>query len=186
MYITAGPERLKLSDMTEGDVSGIISMTKENMAHVIKATWGLEWSANFEKKYLDMLVSTGAVKSIYDDNKLAGYLWFEERKGKNDIFINSMQLKKEYQGRGIGTQILKWLEVFALDRKRQYLSLSVQVNNQRAVTFYQGFGFGEVYRGQGSIYMSKKINRDATYTSVSTVEFAPITLCTTVNSFSTV
>jgi|GEM_PF-4386633 len=99
MSIMAGSKQFKLSDLAEGDVSEIALITKENMAHVIKVTWGLEWSASFEEKYLDKLVSTGAVKSIYDDNKLAGYIWFEERKEKNDIFINSMQLKKEYQGK---------------------------------------------------------------------------------------
>lgn len=176
MYIMAGHKRFKLSDLAEGDIPGIVSITKENMAQVIKVTWGLEWSSSFEEKYLDKLISTGAVKSIYDDNKLAGYLWFEERKEKNDIFINSMQLKKEYQGKGIGTQVLKWLEVFALNRKRKYLSLTVQVINKRAINLYHRLGFSEVYKGRGSIYMSKKLNHDTANHSVSGMKIFDSTL----------
>lgn len=167
MNIIAGHKRFRLSDLAEGDVSGIVSITKENMAQVIRVTWGLKWNANFEGKYLDKLTSTGTVKSIYDGNKLAGYFWFEERKEKNDIFINSMQLREEYQGKEIGTQVLKWLEVFALNRKRQYLSLTVQVINQRAINLYHRLGFSEVYKGRGSIYMRKKLNHNTTNHSVS-------------------
>ncbi len=134
----------------------IMQVTKENMAPIIKIALGLRWDKNFEKKYLNKLLSAGVVKTIYDDNKFMGYLWFDEREEKNDIFINSMQLKKEYQGKGIGTQILKWLESFALKRNKQYLSLLVQVNNHRAINIYKRFGFYEITREQGSIYMVKK------------------------------
>gem|GEM_PF-3230338 len=133
-----------------------MQVTKENMAPIIKIALGLRWDKNFEKKYLNKLLSAGVVKTIYDDNKFMGYLWFDEREEKNDIFINSMQLKKEYQGKGIGTQILKWLESFALKRNKQYLSLLVQVNNHRAINIYKRFGFYEITREQGSIYMVKK------------------------------
>ena len=80
------------------------------------------------------------------------------REKENDIFINSMQLKKEYQGKGIGTQILNWIERCALNYNRQYLSLFVQKNNHKAIDFYHKFGFHDIFIEDGSICLRKKLN----------------------------
>lgn len=113
--------RYKLFDLNEKDILKIIKVPKKNMALIIKIAWGLEWDINFEKEYIDKLLAIGVVKTIYYDDTFVGYFWFEEKEENDEIFINSMQLKKEFQSKGIGTQILKWLEGFAWDRNRQYL-----------------------------------------------------------------
>ena len=149
--------KFKLIDLAENDILNIIQLTKKNMVPIIKIAWGLEWDINFEKKYLEKLLSIGIVKTVYCGNKFVGYFWFTEREEENDIFIYSMQLKKEYQNKGIGTQILNWIESFALNHNRQYLSLFVQINNQKAIDLYQRFGFHEIFVEQISIYMRKKL-----------------------------
>lgn len=150
--------KFKLIDLAENDILNIIQLTKKNMVPIIKIAWGLEWDINFEKKYLEKLLSIGIVKTVYGGNKFVGYFWFTEREEENDIFIYSMQLKKEYQNKGIGTQILNWIESFALNHNRQYLSLFVQINNQKAIDLYLRFGFHEIFGEQISIYMRKKLN----------------------------
>ncbi|HOO53125.1 MAG TPA: GNAT family N-acetyltransferase [Methanothrix sp.] len=146
-----------MKEFNEGDIAFIARITKENMAPIIKEAWGLDWDKGFEERYVKDLRSSGAVKIIYKGDKLVGYCWFSERDKENEVFINSIQLEKDYQGKGTGVQVLKLIELIALNRNMQYLSLAVQETNLNAIGVYQRFGFREVSKENGSILMRKKI-----------------------------
>ncbi|MFQ6072002.1 MAG: GNAT family N-acetyltransferase [Methanosarcinales archaeon] len=150
-------EKFRLYELTEKEVPKILKTTKENMTPIIKRAWGIEWKRDFENRFLNRLLSKGIVKIIYKGNKFIGYFWFTEREDENDIYIISMQLKKEYQGKGIGNKILEYLEEFALNCNRKYMTLCVQVTNKKAIKLYQKFGFKEFFREKGNIYMQKKL-----------------------------
>jgi len=150
-------ESVRLRDLTEGDLEFIIAVTKENMAPLIKDAWGLDWGRDFEERYTKELLSSGVVKVVYSSNELIGYFWFSEQADKSQVFINSIQLRKNYQKKGLGLCILKWIEQNAMNHKIQYLCLAVQEINPRAVKIYQRFGFREVLRENGSIKMRKEL-----------------------------
>jgi ribosomal protein S18 acetylase RimI-like enzyme len=150
-------ERCQLTEFSERDIAFIVTITKENMSPLIKEAWGLDWDKDFEERYMEELRSSGVVKTIYKRDKLVGYCWFCERDNENEVFINSIQLGKEYQGKGIGVQVLKLIEHIAVNRNIQYLSLAVQETNLDAIGVYQRFGFREMFRENGSILMRKKI-----------------------------
>ncbi|HNR58081.1 MAG TPA: GNAT family N-acetyltransferase [Methanothrix sp.] len=152
-------ERCQLKDFNEGDIAFIVTITKENMAPLIKEAWGLDWDKSFEERYVKDLRYSGVVKKIYKGDKLVGYCWFSEHDKDNEVFINSIQLGKDYQGKGTGVQVLKLIEHIALNRNMKYLSLAVQETNLNAIGVYQRFGFCEVSRGNGSILMRKLIVR---------------------------
>ena len=82
---------------------------------------------------------------------------FSEQADKSQVFINSIQLRKNYQKKGLGLCILKWIEQNAVNRKIQYLCLAVQETNPRASKFYRKLGFREVLRENGSIKMHKEL-----------------------------
>lgn len=134
-------EGLRLLDLTDEDLESIITITKENMAPIIKEDWGLDWNKDFEERYIKGMLSSGVVKTAYNEDELIGYCWFCERDDENDIFINSIQLRKDCQGRGLGFRILWWIEHNAVNSNTQYLSLAVQESNLKAVGIYLWFGF---------------------------------------------
>jgi ribosomal protein S18 acetylase RimI-like enzyme len=150
-------DRCQLKEFTEEDIAFIVTITKENMAPLIKEAWGLDWDKSFEERYMKDLCSSGVVKTIYNGDKLVGYCWFSEQDNESEVFINSIQLEKNYQGKGIGVQVLKWIEQTTVNRNIQYLSLAVQETNLNAIGFYRQFGFREVSRENGSILMRKRI-----------------------------
>ncbi len=118
---------------------------------------GLEWDKGFEERYTKEMLSSGVVKVVYISDELIGYLWFSEHADKSQVFINSIQLRKDYQRKGLELYILKWIEHNAMNRKIQYLCLAVQETNLRAAKIYQQYGFREVLRENGSIRMHKEL-----------------------------
>lgn len=150
-------ERCQLREFNERDIAFIVTITKENMAPLIKEAWGIDWNESFEERYMKDLRSSGVVKIIYKGDEVVGYCWFSEYDKDNEMFINSIQLGKDYQGKGTGVQVLKLIEQIALDHNMQYLSLAVQETNLNAIGVYRRFGFREISRENGSIRMRKKI-----------------------------
>lgn len=150
-------EDFQLLDLADGDLEFIIAITKENMAPIIKDTWGLDWDKGFEERYLKGMLSSGVVKAVYCGDEPIGYCWFSERDDKNEVFINSIQLRRDYQRKGAGLRVLKWIENYARNRKIRYLGLVVQETNPRAAKIYQQYGFQEVLREGGSIGMQKEL-----------------------------
>jgi len=51
----------------------------------------------------------GRVYGIYEDARLAGFYWIEER--GQELHLHGLILKEQFQSRGIGTQILHKLEI---------------------------------------------------------------------------
>ena len=148
---------VQLLDLADGDLKFIITITKENMAPIIKDAWGVDWDKGFEERYMKGMLASGVVKVAYCGDEPIGYCWFSERADRNRVFINSIQLRRDYQGKGVGLRVLTWIEHYARIRKIQYLSLVVQETNPRAAKIYQQYGFREVLREDGSIEMQKEL-----------------------------
>lgn len=60
---------------------------------------------------------------------------------KNFAHIHGMQVKKHMQRTGIGSQLLKKIDELAKVEKVQILTLCVEKDNQKAISFYEKQGF---------------------------------------------
>jgi len=96
---------------------------------VMQMTW---------EQYAALFRTRGEVQAIYQDDKLAGFYWIEER--DDTLHLHGLILKSEFQGRGIGTQVLTMLA----DRftgKLNRIELGVYQKNSRAIRLYEKMGF---------------------------------------------
>jgi ribosomal protein S18 acetylase RimI-like enzyme len=62
-------------------------------------------------------------------------------KQKNWIYIEEMAVLKSYRGKGIGKELLDFVETYAKQVKAESIRLDVWENNEDAVYFYKSNGF---------------------------------------------
>ncbi len=90
------------------------------------------------EEFAHLFMTVGQVYGIYEDHRLAGFYWIEER--GNVLHLHALVLKEEFQGKGIGTRVLKMLEKkYKNDVK--YIELGVHISNERARALYEGLGY---------------------------------------------
>jgi ribosomal protein S18 acetylase RimI-like enzyme len=91
---------------------------------------------------MEHLVRTiGEVYGIYQHELMAGFYWIEER--GNILHLHALVVKGEYQGKGIGTQVL---EMLAAKYRQQMviMELGVHESNARAKSLYERLGYRAV------------------------------------------
>ena len=81
----------------------------------------------------------------FDENKIVAILMVDEKDG--DIWITGIEVSKEYRGRGLGSQILK----FAIQGLKAN-ALSVRKTNDIAIKMYKKAGFVDDGKDHGSMY----------------------------------
>jgi len=86
----------------------------------------------------------GCIMVIEAGNEIAGYsiiinFWSNEF-GGNICFIDELYIKKQFRGRGIGTNFIKYLEANKFGDSVA-LRLEVTPNNEKARKLYEGLGF---------------------------------------------
>jgi ribosomal protein S18 acetylase RimI-like enzyme len=100
---------------------------------------------------------------VLHHDKPVGAIWCrlfsEEHKGygfvDKDIPEVSMALKKEYQNRGLGSELMVQTFTLAKEKDYKYLSLSVDKRN-RAFEFYKRMGF-KIVDEVGTAYTMKRV-----------------------------
>ncbi|MBN2851511.1 MAG: GNAT family N-acetyltransferase [Clostridia bacterium] len=84
---------------------------------------------------------------LYFNNSLAGYLKLNEAKAQTDIHdqssieIERIYLKKEFQGKGLGSVLLNRAIAESLTMQKDYIWLGVWEHNHRALSLYEKNGF---------------------------------------------
>jgi RimJ/RimL family protein N-acetyltransferase len=102
------------------------------------------------------LRSTGQVYRILSGSKLAGVCWIEHR--GSTLHLHGLILKSSYQGKGIGTKTLYWLDkVFR--GAAEVIELRVHSSNLRARRLYERCGYAAVESADpcGFIRLRKKL-----------------------------
>jgi ribosomal protein S18 acetylase RimI-like enzyme len=92
------------------------------------------------EEYARLFRTVGRVMTILQDEQPAGFYWIEER--EKILHLHALILKPEFQGRGIGSQVLNTLrETYcpAFDA----IELGVHASNQRALALYHRLGYVE-------------------------------------------
>ena len=117
------------------------SNTEENMTAYLDSAY------NKEKLYEELCNPDISFFFIYVDESLAGYLKINEYPSQTDINdIDSLELEriyilKEFQGAGLGQDLLEHTISIATEHGKKYIWLGVWEHNERAKHFYQKNGF---------------------------------------------
>ncbi len=75
------------------------------------------------------------------EDELAGYVLLALRKGRRSARIYSIAVDPRFARRGVGAALIAAAEKFALQQKREALTLEVRYDNAAAIALYEKCGF---------------------------------------------
>jgi ribosomal protein S18 acetylase RimI-like enzyme len=125
-----------LRPATADDRGFIVELTRTAMGPYLEATFG--WDDASQTAYFEERFDAFGGQVLQADGVDVGELLVEER--PDELFIVRLALLPDWQGRGIGSAIVRML----IDRARELesaLTLDVLRANPRAVRFYESLGF---------------------------------------------
>lgn len=125
-----------LRSASESDREFLFELHCRTMREVIEKTWGWdeEWQrTDFERRFRQCVVSV-----IEHEGRPIGGLMLEPR--PDSIDIREIQVLPEWQGRGIGTAVVRQIITQAASRGAA-VTLSVVPANSRAKQLYDRLGF---------------------------------------------
>lgn len=93
--------------------------------------------------------SNGTAYRIYRAENLLGLCWVAER--LNILDLLGLIIKPEYQGQGVGTQALAWLEEHH-PASIQAIELQVHASNPRAKALYERLGYQVIAFSESSCF----------------------------------
>jgi len=94
-----------------------------------------------QEKFDSLFRTVGQVYAIYEDQRLAGFYWVEQR--EKVLHLHALILKSQLQSRGIGSKVLNML-ASQYKNKVNSIELGVHDSNERAIRMYERQGFGTV------------------------------------------
>ena len=101
-----------------------------------------------EKEYKNPLLTSYYHIAVYEKESLIGYIDCVSN-GVTDAYIQDLMVHPDYQGRGIGTDLMKKM-IDYLKKKHIYM-ISV-VFEEKLKPFYEKFGFFSMLCGQMETY----------------------------------
>ena len=101
-----------------------------------------------EREYQNPSMTSYCHIVAYDDEKLVGYIDCVSN-GVTDAYIQDLMVCPDYQGKGIGTELMN--EMIAYLKEKRIYMISV-VYEERLKPFYQRFGFCDMLCGQMETY----------------------------------
>ena len=97
-----------------------------------------------EEEYRNPLMTSYYHISVYENDQLIGYIDCVSN-GVTDAYIQDLMVHPEYQGKGVGTELMNQMITY-LKEKRIYM-ISV-VYEESLKLFYEKFGFYQMLCGQ--------------------------------------
>ena len=108
-----------------------------------------QWDETLQDGFFDRGWSPAKIEILLVDGEPCGYTGIEDRPG--DVYLRELVIQPEYQGRGIGTTILRQVMARAQGRG---VPVRMQVLQQnRAQDLYRRVGFREVGRTETHVLM---------------------------------
>ena len=130
------------------------------MAPIIREEWGIEWDDDYNRNYENAFGKQGEILVAVFADRMAGYVWFNMDSGCEEAFIQSIQVLKAFQRRGIGSDLMRYVEEEARNEARTEIILCVQCCNSAARGFYQALGFEECLRTGAGLNMRKLLLKE--------------------------
>lgn len=149
----------ELRHLTRGDIPDLIMMSRENMAAIVLASWGVEWQ---DEPLLEWLADKDIHTMVLEkDGENIGYFSLEFL--DNYIFITSIQIRKDHQGEGIGKLMMDNIEATARAKGAEGVELCVQDTNFKAKGFYDHIGYSTICRRGNNYLMRKRLGNEENY-----------------------
>ena len=104
-----------------------------------------------ETAYSDPLMTSFFHIAAYDGDKIIGYI-DSVSNGVTDAYIQDLMVKPDYQGKGVGTELMN--RMIAVLKERHIYMISV-VYEEKLKSFYSRFGFFNMLCGQMQTYESE-------------------------------
>ncbi|HLD55089.1 MAG TPA: GNAT family N-acetyltransferase [Candidatus Nanoarchaeia archaeon] len=137
--------KIELTKCRKKDLQNfIILLEKENMQKYFDKHFESCWSDKEYQEYLENLFAKGNIYLIYIDDKCIGFTSFsQDKKDDEALFISNLQIKKEYQNMGYGSQVLKFIEEKA--KKLNYKKIKLYVfEDNPSQSLYKKFGYKQI------------------------------------------
>lgn len=132
---------IKLRPSTAADAEYCFRLHALTMGHYIARQWG--WDDQVQRGFHERRFSPGAWQVITVNGADAGVVHVEYR--QTEIYLGRIEVHPDYQGRGVGTRLIRDLLRQARERG-QDLTLDVLVVNRRARALYRRLGLREIAR----------------------------------------
>lgn len=123
------------------------SLIESNMEEYFAAA-DVQWDRNRYAKEIEK----GIVKLVFLDEERVGFVHLG-MKGKN-AYVHTIQLSPLHRNRGIGSQILHWIQDTYTQKGISSIQLCVYKNSP-ALGLYERFGYG-IEEDRGHKYLMKK------------------------------
>jgi len=118
---------------------------------VVIRQWG-QWDQGMQDGFFDKEWGDAHFDVILAGGAACGYLSVEDR--VDAVHVMELVLCPEYQGRGIGTIVLRSVIVRAIERGKP-VRLRTCHENHRAQSFYRRLGFREIGRDETHVLMER-------------------------------
>jgi ribosomal protein S18 acetylase RimI-like enzyme len=145
---------VELRPATDADSEFCYRLHKAAMGDYVTAIWG--WDEQVQRGFHARAFNPGRWQIITTGGADAGMLDVEYRPG--EIYLARIEIHPDYQGRGIGTRLIRALADEAR-QKGQALVLDVLTVNHRAQALYRRLGMTEVARhGDNNIKITMRLS----------------------------
>lgn len=145
----------RFRSMMGRDLPELMSMSRDNMSHIIWMSWGLPWR---DDNLLEILTDPeNVIEVMENEGQIVAYFCVERH--PRSLFISSIQVRKGWRGKGIGRAMMERVEAMALLQGLNAVELWVQNMNRRAISFYRYLGYRFVAQRGSNYLMRKRLDR---------------------------
>ena len=137
-----------LRPATPDDRDFLFELNRLSMGSYIDATWG--WDEAEQVEYFNAHFDASTRSIIVIEGQAAGELAVDER--PNEIYVARIALLPEFQGKGIGTSVVRSILDGAAATER-CVTLDVLQANPRAVALYEPLGFARTGEDETKVSM---------------------------------
>jgi ribosomal protein S18 acetylase RimI-like enzyme len=138
---------------SEADSDFVYQLKKIVLKEYVQKTWQL-WDEDFQRRFHKENYNTTHIKIIKVEETSAGTI--DVREGNENIFISGLYILPQFQGKGIGSSILKELIDKAQSEKKR-LELEVLRVNTDAQRLYKRLGFIMTEKDDQKYFMYKEV-----------------------------
>ena len=125
-------KQFELRQATAGDCERLYRIQSQSMKPYVEQIWG--WNESFQEERFRQGFDPDKTRIVLSNEREIGFLRVTEK--KEVVFIEQIYITPEYQGRGIGTALVR--EVFS---RNLPVELSVLKLNTDARRLYERLGF---------------------------------------------
>ena len=147
-----GASLLDFTSLRRLDIPELVRITRENMSQIILSAWGVEWR---DETLLETLMDANLLIEVaLEGQKVVGYHVLDQM--EDYVFIISIQLEKQHQGKGLGRFMMERVEESAIRSGLEGVELCVQSTNHQAIGFYRHLGYRLASRRRNNLTMRKQ------------------------------